>query len=66
MDKGLQRALLIKEQAIIKQWLTQNDWKVNKITLGEWEKTDPRWVEYKEQRAVKRARLDEIKEVLGK
>jgi uncharacterized protein involved in type VI secretion and phage assembly len=65
MDKGLQRALLIKEQAIIKQWLTQNDWKVNKITLGEWEDTDPRWVEYKEQRAVKRARLDEIKATLG-
>jgi uncharacterized protein involved in type VI secretion and phage assembly len=66
MDKGLQRALLIKEQAIIKQWLTQNDWKVNKITLGEWEDTDPRWVEYKEQRAIKRERLDEIKEVVGK
>lgn len=66
MDKGLQRALLIKEQAIIKQWLTQNDWKVNKITVGEWETTDPRWIEYKEQRAIKRARLDEIKEAVGK
>lgn len=65
MDKGLQRAKAIHEQAIIKNWLKENDWKVNKITLGEWADTDPRWLEYKEQRAIKRARLDAIKQALG-
>ena len=65
MDKGLQRAKAIHEQARIKAWLKQNDWKVNKVFIGEWEATDPRWVEYKEQRAAKRARLDEIKKLLG-
>ena len=65
MDKGLQRAKAIHEQARIKNWLKDNDWKVNKVTVGEWETTDPRWIEYKEQRAIKRARLDEIKATLG-
>ena len=65
MDKGLERALLIKEQAVIQAWLKNNDWKFNKVFIGEWEETDPRWVEYKEQRAVKRARLDSIKKALG-
>jgi len=64
MDKGLQRALLIKEQAFIKSWLKENDWKFNKVFIGEWEETDTRWIEYKEQRAIKRARLDEIKKAL--
>ena len=64
MDKGLERALLIKEQAFIKSWLKENDWKFNKVFIGEWEETDTRWIEYKEQRAIKRARLDEIKKAL--
>ena len=65
MDKGLERALLIKEQAVIQAWLKNNDWKFKKVLIGEWEETDTRWVEYKEQRAVKRARLDSIKKALG-
>lgn len=65
MDKALQRARMIHESGVIKSWFKDNDWKVNKIILGEWEDTDPRWVEYKEQRAAKRARLDEIKVLLG-
>lgn len=65
MDKGLERALLIKEQAVIQAWFVNNDWKFNKVFIGEWADTDPRWLEYKEQRAIKRARLDEIKKALG-
>ena len=56
---------LENEKEQILSWLRENDWKVNKVVLSEWEATDPRWVEYKEQRAVKRARLDKIKEALG-
>ena len=65
MDKGLIRAKMIHERGVIKAWFKDNDWKVNKVTVGEWETTDPRWIEYKEQRAIKRARLDEIMATLG-
>ena len=54
-----------KEQADILQWLADNDWKVNKVVVGEWEKEDPRWIEYISERQAKRKRLDEIeKEIL--
>ena len=57
---------LLKEESLeLYNWFHINDWKVNKITLGEWEVTDPRFIEYKEQRAIKRARLDEIKNIIG-
>lgn len=66
-------ALTLKEQKLslenekeeILSWFRGNDWKFNKVFIGEWAETDPRWLEYKEQRAVKRARLDKIKEALG-
>jgi hypothetical protein len=48
----------------IQQWLTENDWKVNKVFLGEWEETDARWLQYLKEREVKRTRLDEITEEL--
>lgn len=44
----------------IKIWLQENDWMPNKITTGEWQDTDPRWLAYKQERAVKRARQDEL------
>jgi hypothetical protein len=47
-----------KEQADILQWLADNDWKVNKVVVGEWDKEDPRWVEYISERQIKRNRLD--------
>ncbi len=59
-----QRQALEKEQADILQWLADNDWKVNKIVVGEWNKDDPRWVEYLNQRQTKRIRLDEINSLL--
>lgn len=61
----LNRKKLADEYNSIHMWLEENDWKVNKIALGEWEATDSRCVEYKEQRKAKRARLDEIKKLLG-
>ena len=61
----INKANLQEEYFDIMGWLSQNDWKVNKVFLGECADTDPRWVEYKEQRAIKRARLDKIKEALG-
>ena len=44
----------------IKKWFEANDWKVNKIVIGEWEKSDPRWLDYISERAIKRTRQDEL------
>lgn len=50
----------------IKSWFSSNDWKVNKIVIGEWSQDDPRWQEYLNERAIKRARQDELIAILGK
>ena len=42
----------------IHKWLSDNDWKFNKVFLGEWAEDDTRWLEYLEERRIKRARLD--------
>ena len=47
-------------------WFSANDWKVNKVFIGEWLETDTRWVSYLEERAIKRARYDEIEQELNK
>jgi hypothetical protein len=59
-----ERQALEKEKADILQWLSDNDWKVNKVVVGEWEKEDPRWLEYISERQSKRTRLDQIESVL--
>lgn len=59
-----ERQILEKEQADILQWLADNDWKVNKVVVGEWTKEDPRWLQYLNDRTTKRMRLDEIEELL--
>lgn len=64
-DNIINKRNLSEEYYEITSWLKENDWKFNKVFIGEWADTDPRWVEYKEQRAAKRARLDEIKALLG-
>lgn len=46
-------------------WLQENDWKVNKIVIGEWEVTDPRWIDYLSERANKRERQDELNFLLA-
>jgi hypothetical protein len=50
----------------IKHWFNQNDWRINKIALGEWETTDSRWTTYLEERKIKRARQDEIENLIKK
>jgi hypothetical protein len=60
--------LLSKEEKVayenelqqIRKWFLENDYKVNKVVIGEWEATDPRWLDYKKERQVKRDRLDQI------
>lgn len=64
-QEQINKANLQEEYFQIKGWLRENDWKFNKVFIGEWADTDPRWVEYKEQRVIKRERLDKIKEALG-
>jgi hypothetical protein len=64
--------LLSKEQKVayenelqqIKKWFLENDYKVNKVVVGEWEQDDARFLDYKQQREIKRKRLDEIGKLL--
>lgn len=64
VDKNNQIELLQKETQEIQLWLKDNDWKFNKITSGEWQRDDERWLSYLEERAIKRARQDEINDIL--
>lgn len=47
------------------KWLADNDWKVNKRTLGEWAEDDERWTTYLADRAKARAEIDEAETVLN-
>ena len=49
----------------IQEWFVATDYIPNKIITGEWELTDPRWINYKTERIAKRARQDELKSLLG-
>ena len=53
-----------KKDAAMK-WLADNDWKVNKHTLGEWAEDDERWLEYLAGRAKARAEIDEAEAILN-
>jgi hypothetical protein len=53
-------ALKAERLAEIDKWLANNDWKVNKVYLGEWKVDDPRWLEYLETRAALRAEHDKL------
>lgn len=48
------------------KWLADNDWKINKVFIGEWADTDPRWLEYLEQRNKARADIDAADVILNK
>lgn len=52
------------EMLEIKQWLSANDYKINKHNLGEYTDTDTRWTSYLEERKIKLARYNEL-EVLA-
>lgn len=49
----------------ITQWYKDHDYYPNKIITGEWLSTDQRWIDYLAERLVKRARYDEICELLN-
>ena len=49
----------------IQKWFTATDYIPNKVFVGEWSETDERWIAYKEERARKRARQDEILKEMG-
>jgi hypothetical protein len=61
--KAMNEAGAKKAKAL--KWLADNDWKVNKRVLGEWEEEDPRWQEYVEGRIKARADIDEADAVLS-
>ena len=44
----------------IDKWFKENDWKVNKLFLGEWKVTDGRWTEYLAKRAKMRKEHEEL------
>lgn len=57
------RDLIAAKQKRLKEiddWFKENDWKVNKLFLGEWKVTDGRWVEYLSKRAAMRKEHDEL------
>ena len=49
----------------IENWFYANDWKVNKIVLGEWTETRKEFVEYKKDRAKFRQMQDELSNLLS-
>lgn len=58
--------ILTNEENDIMNWLSENDWKVNKTFIGEWALDDQRWVDYLLERNIKRKRLDEINLLIKK
>ena len=55
---------IAKKHAALK-WLADNDWKINKHTLGEWADDDARWLEYLAGREQARREYDEAVAVLN-
>ena len=53
-----------KQKAAALQWLTDNDWKVNKHTLGEWADDDPRWLAYLSERTTQRVEYEKAEQIL--
>lgn len=54
----------IRRDALLK-WLADHDYIINKIVLGEWSETDPRFITYKEERQQVREKLDEIETLIN-
>lgn len=53
-----------QELSEIDSWFASTDYIPNKVIVGEWETTDPRFIEYKQQRLIKRNRRDELIDLL--
>ena len=56
---------LYSELADILKWFTDTDYMVNKITRGNWETTDQRWIDYLVEYDIKHARKEEIEAILN-
>ena len=63
--KNIEQHNMLVELQEIKCWFTENDWKVNKIVIGEWSTTDNRWLDYLSERTIKRTRQDELNDLLN-
>lgn len=59
------RKALRSELHSIESWLSANDYKIFKFILGEWTSETTKWIEYLAERKVKRARQNELQELLG-
>ena len=54
------------EMEEIKKWLVENDYKVNKHSLGEYSDTDKRWTSYLKERKEKLLKYNELELLLEK
>lgn len=61
LEEYLKNCLRLGE---INNWLRNNDWKVNKIVVGEWSTEDKRWQDYLTERKEKRKERDELLEIV--
>lgn len=64
-DLFLKRTQYKLELRQIDDWFKENDWRVNKIVIGEWTTDDERWTTYLTARANKRARQDVLNALLN-
>ena len=62
-ERQRRKWLRIRKSNIL-EWLFDHDYIINKVFLSEWERNDPRYIEYNAQRKAKREELDEIEEEL--
>ncbi len=49
----------------IKAWFSENDFRVNKYVLGEYTDETQSWKAYKEERAIKLARIRELETIIS-
>ena len=54
------------EMGEIERWLVENDYKVNKHSLGEYSDTDKRWTSYLKERKEKLLKYNELEILLEK
>lgn len=64
-EKEFLRVSYLHELKEIRDWFAATDYIPNKVIVGEWERMDERFVKYCEERAIKRARQDELNQLLG-
>lgn len=55
---------LAEELVAIYDWFLATDYIPNKIVTGEWSQNDKRWTDYLKERTIKRARQDELLQLL--